>query len=111
MTVQSTAGTDSVNSAVRMIESAPRVDTLMGSLAKSGRQMLVRFALFSSDILLAFAMWQAAFVLYSVLAPGLPSGFTLVSMIPVWVGLRAVLGLYPGYGLGQVEELRRQTFD
>jgi Undecaprenyl-phosphate galactose phosphotransferase WbaP len=110
MTVQSTAGTDPVDSAVRMIESAPRVDTLMGSLAKSGRQMLVRFALFSSDILLAFAMWQAAFVLYSVLAPGPPSGFTLVSMIPVWVGLRAVLGLYPGYGLGQVEELRRQTF-
>ena len=110
MTVQSTAGTDAANTAVRIIESAPRVDTFMGRWAKSGRQMLVRFALFSSDILLAFAMWQAAFVLYSVLAPDLPSGFTLVSMIPVWVGLRAVLGLYPGYGLGQVEELRRQTF-
>jgi Undecaprenyl-phosphate galactose phosphotransferase WbaP len=27
-----------------------------------------------------------------------------------WVGLRAALGLYPGYGLGYVEELRRQTF-
>ena len=28
----------------------------------------------------------------------------------VWVGLRALLGLYPGYGLNYVEELRRQTY-
>jgi len=28
----------------------------------------------------------------------------------VWVGLRALLGLYPGYGLDNVEELRRQTY-
>jgi Undecaprenyl-phosphate galactose phosphotransferase WbaP len=110
MVVQSTAGTDAANSAVRMIESAPRVDTFMGSLAKSVKQMLVVFALLSSDILLAFAIWQAAFVLSSALARDFASGLALVSMGTVWVGLRAVLGLYPGYGLGQVEELRRQTF-
>jgi len=37
----------------------------------------------------------------------------MVSAVPntiAWVGLRAALGLYPGYGLGYVEELRRQTF-
>jgi hypothetical protein len=28
----------------------------------------------------------------------------------VWIGLRALLGLYPGYGLSQPEELRRQTY-
>ena len=110
MVVQSSAGTDAANSAVRMIESAPRVDTFMGSLAKSVKQMLVVFALLSSDILLAFAIWQAAFVLSSALARDFASGLALVSMGTVWVGLRAVLGLYPGYGLGQVEELRRQTF-
>jgi Undecaprenyl-phosphate galactose phosphotransferase WbaP len=110
MAVQSTADTDAANSAVRMIKSAPRVDTFMGSLAKSGRQLLVMLALLSSDILLAFAIWQAALVLSSALARDFASGLALVSMGAVWVGLRAVLGLYPGYGLGQVEELRRQTF-
>jgi Undecaprenyl-phosphate galactose phosphotransferase WbaP len=34
----------------------------------------------------------------------------MVPNVVVWVGLRAVLGLYPGYGLGPIEELRRQTF-
>src|SRR5215212_248813 len=33
-----------------------------------------------------------------------------VSNVLVWVGLRALLGLYPGYGIDQVEELRRQTY-
>jgi len=70
-------------------------------------------ALVSSDVLLALAIWQAAFVLQGVWGHGPLSGLALISMVPdvaVWVGLRAVLGLYPGYGLGQVEELRRQTF-
>ena len=41
------------------------------------------------------------------------SGFTIASVLPslaVWVGLRALMGLYPGYGLDPVEELRRQTY-
>jgi Undecaprenyl-phosphate galactose phosphotransferase WbaP len=33
----------------------------------------------------------------------------VVPEVAVWIGLRALLGLYPGYGLSQVEELRRQT--
>jgi hypothetical protein len=28
----------------------------------------------------------------------------------VWVVLRAILGLYPGYGLNAVDELRRQSY-
>ena len=30
--------------------------------------------------------------------------------VEVWIGLRALLGLYPGYGLNQAKELRRQTY-
>lgn len=67
----------------------------------------------SSDILLALAMWLTALALQGVLGRGSLSEIALASVVPnvvAWVGLRAVLGLYPGYGLDQVEELRRQTF-
>jgi Undecaprenyl-phosphate galactose phosphotransferase WbaP len=69
-------------------------------------------ALVSSDVLFALAVWQAAFVLQEILGRGPLSQVALVSVVPevaVWIGLRALLGLYPGYGLSQVEELRRQT--
>jgi hypothetical protein len=37
---------------------------------------------------------------------------TIAGVLPVavWVVLRAVLGLYPGYGLNAVDELRRQSY-
>ena len=37
---------------------------------------------------------------------------TIAGIFPVavWVVLRAVLGLYPGYGLNAVDELRRQSY-
>jgi FlaA1/EpsC-like NDP-sugar epimerase len=38
---------------------------------------------------------------------------TIVAMLAVistWIGLRALLGLYPGYGLDPVEQLRRHTY-
>ena len=37
---------------------------------------------------------------------------TIAGVLPfaVWVVLRAVLGLYPGYGLYAVDELRRQSY-
>jgi Undecaprenyl-phosphate galactose phosphotransferase WbaP len=34
----------------------------------------------------------------------------MLPVITVWVGLRALLGLYPGYGLDPVEELRRHVY-
>jgi CBS domain containing-hemolysin-like protein len=35
---------------------------------------------------------------------------SIVPLVVVWVWMRAVVGLYPGYSLGnKVEELRRQT--
>jgi Undecaprenyl-phosphate galactose phosphotransferase WbaP len=76
------------------------------------RLALIVFVLVFSDVLVALAIWQAALVLQGVWGSG-PTELAPASMlraVAVWVGFRAVLGLYPGYGLGQVEELRRQTF-
>jgi hypothetical protein len=37
---------------------------------------------------------------------------TLAGVVPVavWMVLRAILWLYPGYGIGAVDELRRQSY-
>ena len=74
---------------------------------------MVVLGLFSSDILLALAMWLVAFVLQGVLGKWPLSAIAIASIVPnvaAWIGVRAALGLYPGYGLDQVEELRRQTY-
>lgn len=113
MTVRGTVSTEALHPAMGAIEPAPRVDTILGRGVRSGRRALVTFALVSSDAILALAAWQMAFLLQSLLGNGPLSGISLVSMVPnviVWIGLRAVLGLYPGYGLSQVEDLRRQTY-
>ena len=69
--------------------------------------------LVSSDVLLALAMWGAAFVLQGVLGRWSLSAIAISSIVPnvvIWVWMRAALGLYPGYGLDRMEELRRQTY-
>jgi hypothetical protein len=74
---------------------------------------LVVLGLLLSDILLALAIWLAALVLHGAVGRGSLSELAAASIVRnlgAWVGLRTVLGLYPGYGLDQVEELRRQTF-
>jgi Undecaprenyl-phosphate galactose phosphotransferase WbaP len=74
---------------------------------------LVVFALIFSDILLAFLAWQMALLLQSIWGRGPLSDISVVAIVPfaaIWVGLRALLGLYPGYGWSLVEELRRQTY-
>jgi len=66
-----------------------------------------------SDVLFAFLVWAAALAVQSVWGQGPPSEISTATIVPsvlVWVGLRALLGLYPGYGLDPVEELRRQTY-
>ena len=113
MTVQSTLSNEAVRPAVRAIESVTGANGFVGRSLKSERRALVKLVLVSSDVLLALAVWQVAIAFLGVLGGGPISGFALASMVPnviVWVGLRASLGLYPGYGLDQVEELRRQTF-
>ena len=113
MTAQSTFSTEAVRPAVRAIESVTLADGFVGRSLKTGKRTIVRLALICADVLLALAIWQVAVVLLGFLGSGPISGFALAAMVPnviVWVGLRASLGLYPGYGLDQVEELRRQTF-
>ena len=72
------------------------------------------FVLLLWDVLLAFVMWHAAFVLQGLLWWRWPLSAlavaNTVSTVVVWVWMRAALGLYPGYGLNRAEELRRQAF-
>lgn len=79
---------------------------------KSHRQRLVVPLLMFSDVLLALLIWGAAAAIQGVWGRGPLSEVaitTVTTNIAVWVGLRWLLGLYPGYGLSQTEELRRQT--
>ncbi len=78
------------------------------------RQRLTISALVVSDIALAFLLWGASYLLREFMRiPGELSGIalaTVFSSVALWVGLRAMLGLYPGYGLDAVEKLRRHTY-
>lgn len=85
----------------------------LGRRAQAWRQKLVNLTLVLADVLLATLVWEVAFVLQSVWGRGQASGATVATVIPgivAWVGIRALMGLYPGYGLDLVEELRRQTY-
>jgi len=114
MTVQGTISAEGTSQARGAIESASLAGSrLVGGWARYRSQPLVVLLLVFSDVLLALAVWQTAFALQGILGNGPLSRIALASMAPnvvVWVGLRASLGLYPGYGLGAVEDLRRQTF-
>jgi len=74
---------------------------------------LVVLILIFSDFVLAALFWGLVGVRYSSLESGgifeLPIGM-IVSSVLAWVTIRALVGLYPGYGLSPAEELRRQTY-
>ncbi len=77
------------------------------------RQWFVILTLVSSDILLALLFWVVALVLQSTYGRGALSEISVALIAPytaVWIGMRALVGLYPGYGLNAAEELRRQTY-
>jgi Undecaprenyl-phosphate galactose phosphotransferase WbaP len=85
----------------------------LGHWARAWRQGLVTLTLVSSDVLLAILVWLAAFQVQGVWGRGELSGISgaaVAANVGVWVGLRGLLGLYPGYGLDQADELRRQTY-
>lgn len=112
MTAQSTLSPEAVRPAIGAVGSVNLASGFVGRSRKFGRRTLVNLALISWDILLALTVWQAAVVVQGIWGRGSLSALALASMVPyvvVWIGSRASLGLYPGYGLGQVEELRRQT--
>ncbi|MCA1606981.1 MAG: hypothetical protein LC775_16275, partial [Acidobacteria bacterium] len=70
--------------------------------------------------MLAVPVWLAAFELQSLLArwnvmgwEGYPRTTAMVVgvfAVAVWIGLRSLMGLYPGYGLSSAERLRRHTY-
>jgi Undecaprenyl-phosphate galactose phosphotransferase WbaP len=113
MDVQGSVEIEATYPAVRTPESTPLKSSRTRNLIASGSRTLVVLLLVSADILLALMLWQVALVVQGIWGHGPVTSFALASMVPnvvVWAGLRHLLGLYPGYGLGQVEELRRQVF-
>jgi Undecaprenyl-phosphate galactose phosphotransferase WbaP len=71
-----------------------------------------------SDALMAVLVWLAAFELQSIwgmwegFREGAPQTALVVGVfaVAVWIGLRTLMGLYPGYGLSSEERLRRHTY-
>jgi Undecaprenyl-phosphate galactose phosphotransferase WbaP len=68
-----------------------------------------------SDALLAVLVWLAAYELQKIWGTwkDFPSQTVMVVgvfAVAVWIGLRSLLGLYPGYGLSSAERLRRHTY-
>src|SRR5215217_3335028 len=85
---------------------------LSGRRVEALRQRLIVLALIFSDLVLALDVWGLASVFHRSFL-GEPSAATVAGIVVgtlAWIGLRALLGLYPGYGLDQAEELRRQTY-
>ena len=91
----------------------PRVVAAATRWGPAWRQRLVVTSQFFSDILVAILICMVAYSLQSVWGEGRLSEVaraTIVPSIAVWIGLRALLGLYPGYGLDSVERLRRHVY-
>jgi Undecaprenyl-phosphate galactose phosphotransferase WbaP len=66
-----------------------------------------------SDVVLALLVYEAASLAQAIWGKGTLSLVTVATVVPVvavWLCLRALLGLYPGYGLDSVEILRRHTY-
>jgi Undecaprenyl-phosphate galactose phosphotransferase WbaP len=88
-------------------------------LTQAWRQPGVVLALLLSDALVAVLVWLVAYELQSIWGwwegfPGRRGLQTLmvdgVFAVVVWIGLRSLMGLYPGYGLSSEERLRRHTY-
>jgi Undecaprenyl-phosphate galactose phosphotransferase WbaP len=77
------------------------------------KQRLVVATLVCSDVLLALLVWWLASALQGAWGRGALSEVAVAAMAPIiaaWVGMRALLELYPGYGLDSVEQLRRHMY-
>ena len=101
----------------RLVEPSAEAMMLPERRVQTWRQRLAILALVFSDIIFGLLFWGLAYLAYTLfhqmtwggeLHPGFPIEFTLPNLV-AWIGLRALLSLYPGYGLSQAEELRRQT--
>lgn len=84
-----------------------------GRRGQAWRQTTANLILVLSDVVSALAVWEAAILIRAAWGMSPVSNVTVVGVFPavaIWLVLRTVLGLYPGYGLNAVEELRRQTY-
>jgi Undecaprenyl-phosphate galactose phosphotransferase WbaP len=91
-------------------ESIPRAGRFLRRNMGAYRQRLIVFTLLLADVLLALLTWEACTFLWGLLGGEPLTLFGIVPGVAVWVGLRALLGMYPGYGLDHAEELKRQTY-
>jgi len=69
--------------------------------------------LIASDVVLGLLVWGAALLIGSAWGHGPLTNVAFVGIVAnvvVWLGIRALLGLYPGYGMDEPEELRRQSY-
>jgi FlaA1/EpsC-like NDP-sugar epimerase len=79
----------------------------------ASKRRLIPVALIFSEAVLALFVWWVASVFQGVWGQGALSASsvaTLASVAVGWVAIRALLGMYPGYGLDSVERLRRHTY-
>ena len=77
------------------------------------RQRITVTLLVLSDVLVALLILKAAALLQGAWGRETSPTMTLATTVPavaLWVGLRALMELYPGYGLDAVQELRRHTY-
>jgi Undecaprenyl-phosphate galactose phosphotransferase WbaP len=76
------------------------------------KQRLIVGTLVLADVFLALVVWGAAAFGKSIWGSGELSEVAVAAIVPsvmVWVVLRALLGLYPGYGLDSADRLRRHV--
>ena len=84
-----------------------------GSWKSVWKQRAVIASLILSDVFLASLVWLAAYAFQGIWGQGVLSEIAIAVAAPsvaVWIGLRVLLGLYPGYGLDAVKRLRRHTY-
>src|SRR5919199_5976022 len=98
----------------RSSEPGPQLPKALKDRVRAQSQGLVIIALIFSDILLAALFWGLGLLLQGLWGRGEVNPELSVALagstITVWVAMRAVVGLYPGYGMSPAEELRRQTY-
>jgi Undecaprenyl-phosphate galactose phosphotransferase WbaP len=97
----------------RTNESYARDPITLGRSARKSRKGLLIFLLIASDCVFATIFWAMSYVIYGTLvAAQFPpiAPVVVVFNVAAWIVFRALVGLYPGYGLSEPEELRRQTY-
>ncbi len=84
-----------------------------GRWQTASKRRLIPIALIVSDALLALLVWWLASLLQGAWGQGPLSALSVATVAYAavgWVAIRALLGMYPGYGLDSVERLRRHTY-